>query len=458
VPSGDKDSCRSISDYFTKEKIMFVQLLQDFQGRKAGERVHVSPAEAEQLIRQGIAEVVSDDALSPLIQRALSDNMTTLVEASLHKLLDGKKNKGQPPFSGLGTSSSDDPRCGFRHLGEFALAVKDACQPGKRPDDRLTLMTKAASGMGEAFGADGGFLVPPEFSHKLLERVYAQESLLARTDGYTISGNSMSFPRNAETSRANGSRWGGVRAYWREEGDQGTASKPTFGRLQLNLHKLFVLAHVSDELLSDVQGLALEQYLTRVATDEINFVVGDAIINGTGAGQPAGILGAGCLVTVSKESGQAADTVVAENIVKMWSRLWAPCRNNAVWLVNQDVEPQLHAMTLGTGSAAVLAYLPPGGLSVKPYATLLGRPVLPVEWCSTLGDAGDIILADLRHYVTITKGMLESAMSMHLRFDYDESTFRFIFRVDGQPWWASTLTPYKGSNTQSCFVTLEARA
>lgn len=436
---------------------MFVQLLQDFQGRKAGERIYLTPAEAEQLVRQGIAQSVSDDALSPMIQRALADGMGTLVEESLKKLLDARKTKGGLPFSGLGDCATDDPRCGFRHFGEFALAVKDACQPGKRADDRLALITKAASGMGEAFGSDGGFLVPPEFSRKLLERVYDQENLLARTDSYTIGGNSISFPRNAETSRVNGSRWGGVRAYWREEGDQGTASKPTFGRLTLNLHKLFVLAHISDELLSDVQGLALEQYLTRVASDEINFVVGDAIINGTGVGHPAGILNSTCLITVSKESGQTADTLVSANIVKMWSRLWAPCRNNAVWLINQDVEPQLHAMTVGSGSATVLAYLPPGGISVKPYATLLGRPVLPVEWCSTLGDVGDVILADPRHYVTITKGILESAMSMHLRFDYDESTFRFIFRVDGQPWWASPLTPYKGTNTQSCFVTLEAR-
>ena len=111
-----------------------------------------------------------------------------------------------------------------------------------------------------------------------------------------------------------------------------------------------------------------------------------------------------------------------------------------------------------TGSAAVLGYLPPGGLSDKPFATLLGRPVLAAEWCQALGTQGDILLADLRHYVTITKGMVESALSIHLRFDYDESTFRFIFRIDGQPWWTAALTPYKGSNTQSCFVTLATRA
>jgi HK97 family phage major capsid protein len=440
---------------------MFVQLSKEFLGHKPGERIDLSAADADHLIREGVAQPLADDPLTPLITRAIQENLEGAVEQTLQKFLqkhDRKVASGSAPFTGLGTGAIDDPRASFKSLGEFALAVKDACQPGKRPDDRLLLVTKAASGLGEAAGSDGGFLVPPEFSRRLLERVYAQENLLARTDGYTVAGSSITFPRSAETSRANGSRWGGVRAYWREEGDQATASKPTFGRLQLNLHKLFVLVYASEELLSDAGGLALEQYLLRVATDEIGFVVGDAIINGTGAGQPAGILNTSCLITVTKEAAQPAATVKTENVVKMWSRLWAPCRQNAIWLVNQDVEPQLHTMTLSVGSGGVVTYMPPGGLSGKPYATLLGRPVVPVEWCSTLGTAGDIILADLRHYVTITKGMIDHAMSIHLRFDYDESSFRFTFRVDGQPWWSAALTPYKGTATQSCFVTLETRS
>ncbi|MCI0680678.1 MAG: phage major capsid protein [Gemmataceae bacterium] len=436
---------------------MFIELLQEYHGKPAGERVYLADADAERLIRDGVGQAV-DDPIAPLVTRALQTGVDAAVERAVAQCFSKRAASAKVPFAGLGDAATDDPKAGFRNFGEFALAVKDACQPGKRPDDRLAIIAKAASGMGEAFGSDGGFLVPPEFTQRVLERVYAATNLLGMTDSYTISGNSMSFPKNAETSRENGSRWGGVRAYWREEGDQATASKATFGRLQLNLHKLFVLIQTSDELLADTQGVALEQYLLRVASEETNFVLGDAIINGQGAGKPRGIVEAPCTIVVTKESGQAAATLVAQNLVNMWSRLWAPCRANAVWLINQDVESQLHTMTVGTGSAATLAYLPPGGLSAKPYATLLGRPVMPVEWCATLGTKGDVILADLRHYVTITKGMIEANMSIHVRFDYDESSFRFIFRVDGQPWWSAPLTPFQGSNTQSCFVTLETRS
>jgi len=448
---------------------MFIQLSKPFLGRQAGEKIDVSEADARHLIDQQLAVAVTEDPLVPAVARAFenafsrfNDSLTSALDVSLKSFLAQTGKKGAPflppPVGGIDADGAD-PRWGFKNLSDFALAVKHASFPGNNPDTRLiNIAQKAPSGLGEQTGSDGGFLIPPEFSSKILERMYADSALLQRTDQYTITGNSLVFPRNNETSRATGSRWGGVRAYWLEEGNQVTNSKPGFGRLTLNLHKLAVLIYCTDELLQDSGGMALEQYLLRVGSEEINFLVSDAILNGTGSGQPQGILNANCLVAVTKENGQAASTIVHENIVKMWSRLWAPCRQNAVWLINQDVEPQLHTMTLNVGTGGLPTYLPPGGLSDKPYATLLGRPVLPVEQCSTLGTQGDIILADLEHYVTISKGIIESAMSMHLRFDYDELAFRLIFRCDGQPWWATALTPYKGTNTQSCFIALGTRS
>jgi HK97 family phage major capsid protein len=291
---------------------MFVQLTKDFLGRKAGERIDVSEHDANHLIEQQVAEPLADDPLTPIVNRAIQDGMAGAVDLALKRFLENQRKTagGNMPLGGIGDSATDDPRCGFKNFGEYALAVKDACQPGKRPDDRLAVMMKAASGMGEAFGSDGGFLVPPEFSRRLLERIYAQENLLAMTDNYTVGGNSITFPRNAETSRANGSRWGGVRAYWREEGDQATGTKPTFGRLQLNLHKLFVLVHASDELLSDVQGMALEQYLLRVASDEITNRARRRPRSrrktssrcGPGCGRRAGPMPSGCSTRTSSRS------------------------------------------------------------------------------------------------------------------------------------------------------------
>jgi HK97 family phage major capsid protein len=427
---------------------MIVQLKRDFLGRSAGERVCLARPEAEMLLDEGVAQRVEGDPLMPLISDYV-DEVLDKAFAEHHK----NKRGGKPPFT-----PGSDPAAGFKNFGEFAQCVRSACVPGSRPDDRLVgLAAKAISGMGEYQSSDGGFLVPPEFAAKVFERLYSTDRLLGLTDSYTVSSNGITFPRSAETSRVDGSRKGGIRGYWTDEAGQITASKPTFARLQLTLHKLCVMCYVTDELLSD-SAIALDQYLTNAAVEEIDFLIGDALVNGSGAGKPQGILNSPCLVTQDKEGGQAAATVKTENIVKMWGRLFGPSRDKAVWLINQDVEPQLFTMTLSAGTGGVATYMPPGGLSGKPFATLMGRPVMPVEWCPTLGTVGDIILADLSQYVTISKGGVDYAQSMHLRFDFDEQAFRFIFRIDGQPWWSSALTPFKGSSTQSCFVTLQTRS
>ena len=351
----------------------------------------------------------------------------------------------------LGPQLEQDPKRGFSTLGDFARNVWSASQPGARLDDRMQILS-AASGMQQGLGAEGGFLVPPEFSATIWDGLNkTPDNLLAMTDGYTVSGDSLTMNANAETNRATGSRWGGVRAYWIAEADQITSSKPTFRQVKIEPQQLAVLVYVTDKLLRNAS--ALDQYVGRAAVEEINFLVNDAIINGTGVGQPLGILTSPCLVSVTKETGQAADTIVPKNIVKMFARCHARSRRNAVWFINQDIEPQLHTMTLDSGTAGQLVYMPPGGLSQSSYGTLLGRPVMPIEYCATLGTVGDIILADLSAYASGTQGGLDSAMSMHLRFDYAETAFRFMFAVDGQPWLASAITPYKGTgNTVSPFV------
>lgn len=350
---------------------------------------------------------------------------------------------------------------GFNHLGEYAAEVRKS--RGGVPSEKLNkhlnseLVKKSATSMGELVGSDGGFMVPPTFSDKIFERVYENNDLLKKTDNYTVTGNTMVFPRNNESSRANGSRWGGVRAYWLEEGSTGTITKPGFGQLRLTLHKLMCLGAMTQELADDA-GPTMAKYLENVFSDEISFTIGDSLINGIGDGQPLGVLNAACLISVDKETGQAAATLNTQNIVKMYSRLWSRSRKSAAWYINQDVLPALHTLTLGIGTAGVVTFMPAGGLSGKPYATLMGLPIVETEWNATLGTVGDIILADMSQMVSITKGSMNSQTSMHLYFDSDQQAFRVTYRVDAQPWQASALTPFKGSNTQSPFVALATRS
>lgn len=372
------------------------------------------------------------------------------------------KGSGNQQITGGEPRQKDDPRAGFKDFGDFAFSVRTMAQQGGAIDPRLAMYIKMAptTVATEGVGADGGVAVPPEWSDQIKVLVEGDMSLLQQTDQHFTSRNSMSWPVDEEAPHSSA----GIQGYWVAEAAQLTQTKPRLVDRTLRLHKRAVLVPVSDELLGD--STAMSSYLP-VRTGQ-NFVeaVNDAIIDGDGSGKPQGILNSGSLVTVAKETSQAADTVLALNVFKMWSRAYAVNRGRMVWLINQDVEPQLFSMVIpvlnvaGTENVGGgVVYQPPGGISASPYGTLMGRPVIVQESCKTLGDLGDIIFADLGSYQTLQKTTgPQNAISPHLWFDYDVNAFKTTFRIDGQSWWNKAVTPKNGSNTRSPFVTLAARA
>jgi len=314
---------------------------------------------------------------------------------------------------------------------------------------------RAATGSSEAVPSDGGFLVGKELSDGIIKRMYNNTQLISRARQRTITGNNNGVKINGidETSRADGSRHGGVRGYWVAEGDDLTGSKPKFRQMEFDLKKLAALYYATDEVVQD--AALLEQEVTEAVSDELSFKVQDAIVNGDGAGKPLGILESDCLVSISKETGQAADTIVYENVVKMYARFWG---ENGIWIANRDIFPQLAQMYQAVGTGGVPVWQPANMAAGQPFQTLLGMPIVYVEQAATLGDKGDLILSDMSQYMLIDKGGIQSAMSIHVEFVADEIVYRWITRVDGMPIWSSALTPYKGSDTRSPFVAINARS
>lgn len=399
------------------------------------------------------AGVESMDAMLDRLSRLEAEATSALADVKeARRPVVGSAARTVKAYQAAGRGKTGD----FRSIGDFCQTVYKANNDPNHKRIRDYIVKSAPTGMNETVGADGGFLVPPQFSNELLQRTYDND-LLSRTTMFPMTSNVLKIPAVNETSRADGSRFGGIQAYFRAEAQTVTASKPNFAQVALNLEPLTLIVRVTDELLED-SGTALETYVNNIASQELQFKIGDAIINGTGVNTPLGILNSPAKVTVSKEDGQTAATITTENVVKMWSRLHLSCRSNAIWLVNQDVEPSLLTLTLGIGTAGVATYMPPGGLSGQPYATLMGRPVITTEFNPTLGTEGDIVLWDPSTYLTGTKGGLMSAVSMHVYFLSSEQALRFTMRLDGRPWWLSALSPFKGSATKSCIVTLETRS
>ncbi|WP_296585722.1 phage major capsid protein [Xanthobacter sp.] len=350
----------------------------------------------------------------------------------------------------------------FRSLGEQLLAIVAHYNPETRSTDPRLVRApqtsiRAPSGAAVMDPTSGGFLVQTDFATAIFARAYALGEVLSRTQKLTIStdANGIKIPGIDETSRATGSRWGGVQSNWVGEGTTVAATKPKFRLIELDLKKLMSSMYVTDEMLRDAS--VLTTIAMQAFSEEITFMVEDSIFRGTGAGMPLGFLNAQAKVTVPKETGQAAGTLVYENVLNMWSRMWGRSRSNAIWTINQDVEPQLYSLSQVIGTAGVPVYLPPNGISGNPYGVLFGRPVIPVEYADTLGNEGDISLIDLSQYVLADKGGVQAASSMHAAFLTDEMVFRITYRVDGEPIWHAPLTPYKGTKTQTPFVTLASR-
>lgn len=353
----------------------------------------------------------------------------------------------------------------FSSFGEYIRQVKDSANNAGVRNELVHRLEASAPGMQTVIDSDGGFLIPPQFAQTIHEKMADEGVILGLPmERIPLTGNTFKLPYVDDTTRASGSIAGGVIGYWVEETGTLSDTKPKLGQMSLRLKKCAGVGYLTEEMQEDygASGAFLERQLARA----LIYQVEDAIVNGDGSGKPLGILNAACKVSVTKETNQTAATIWGPNVVKMWARMPQTSRNNAVWLVNQDCEPQLWSLTLEGryGSAAAAAgaiplYYPAGTITNQgSYGMIMGRPVIPVQYCKTLGTEGDIILWDPTEYVLAEKaGGVKTASSMHVRFLTDETTLRVTYRVDGQPAWSSALTPANGTNTLSPIITLAVR-
>jgi HK97 family phage major capsid protein len=358
----------------------------------------------------------------------------------------------QKPWGPAAVNDTPSAQIEARHiaLGTFAQAVRAAAM-GQGADPRLFAV---AQGSGTQQDSNLGFAVPMEVAAGIEREMFTVGDLLSRVDARSISGNSIAYTVFDETSRADSSRGGGILGYWVDEGAAPTATSMKLSRIEMKLRKVGALGYMTDELLEDAQGLGGE--LEQGFADELIFQVENKIYRGNGANAPQGFLNAACLVSVAKETNQAAATINTKNLSKMWARMPARSQKNAVWFVNVDCQPQLDELTLPAGTAGLqprfVNYSADGILTIK------GRPVVPVEYAESVGTQGDIALVDMKKYRLIRKGGVQQASSMHVRFTTGEQTFRAFYRVDGQAVPRAALTPFKGSATLSPFVVLDTRS
>ena len=351
-------------------------------------------------------------------------------------------------------NAQDDPKRGFKDHREYLKAVMAAGQGGA-VDQRLKPLAAVGSDeQGVYSDPHGGFLVPHGVAPGILSVAPQDDVLTPLFTPVDMTTPTVSFNARVDKNHAT-SVSGGFVVTRRPETIEPSGSRVKFEQVTLTANEEYGLAFASNRILTDSPSsfVAIIQAGFR---DEFVANAMKEYLGGTGVGERQGAMNAGCRVSVSKETGQAAATIVKANIDNMAARCWRYQR--AYWVANQTTRPQLRSLVqvVGTGGNSV-PYFVTEGAPAGFDGMLDGRPLVFTEFAETLGTEGDLILIVPSEYLTGTYQSEQYAESMHVRFVAAESAFRFYRRNDGQWWWTSALTPRKGV-TLSPVVTLAVRA
>ncbi len=352
-------------------------------------------------------------------------------------------------------SASEASKKKFGTLGEQLMAIKEFETSGHhKRDDRLF----AALGQNETIDAEGGFRVQPDFAPDLLKRVFAGDEIVKRCTTRPVSSSRLVLNGMDDANRTGGYAGMGVAVYRVAEAGLIGLSKIKYRRVELNMNKLVGAYAATDEVLDDAP--ALQADVQELFPAAFSWRLGNEVINGTGKGQFLGINTSGATVVVAKEVGQAAASVVIQNLIKMKQRLWVGSRKNAVWVMGPDIEAMLITMSLPGNAGSAEAIYTPAGMygNNSGYAMLLGMSCIVVEQTAAIGLQGDVMLCDFSQYVIGNRNdEAKFASSIHVAFLTDEQVFRWTLRNDGQPYWDKPVIQNNSSNTVSPFVVLAAR-
>ncbi len=335
------------------------------------------------------------------------------------------------------------------HFGEFIKAVALSAK-GRYMDPRLKYATKD---MAEGAMATGGALVPAEYLQELLKYDGQSNIVRPRARVLPMAGRSLSMPaidHGVHAAAGKSNFYGGVLTYWIEEAGAKTEEDITFDKIELVLHKLCGYTRASDELMED-SNPTIAAVISALFGDAIEWKEDYSYLQGNGVGQPLGVVGAAGTYTQVRVAANNFGYVDAVNMLTHFLPV-----KGGVWVMSQSVLPELYTMVdagnnylwhPATGVSGAAGFAP---------GTLLGYPVIFTEKTPTLGTTGDVLLCDFSQYLIGDGSTTTLESSIHERFQYDQTSFRLVKRVDGQEWCKAPVYLADGATQVSPFVELDA--
>jgi len=307
--------------------------------------------------------------------------------------------------------------------------------------------------MVENIGADGGFLVPEEFLAQLFMLSPFGHYVRERALTIPMRHRQITMPTLDQTGTTAGQTnvYGGVQLEWTEEAARKEETQPKFRQVSLIAHKLAAVTVVSDELLED-SAIELEALLTRLFAGATMNEHDFTFIQGTGVGQPLGVVTANVIAGLGPTlvvARQAANSIQVQDVFNMLSQFTG---SSPIWLAHQSTMPEILSLA---GPAGNPSYVWINNVRENAPMTLMGYPIFFIENAPTLGQMGDLILADWSKYLIGARKEVTIDASQHYYFRYDETMWRCVSRIDGRPWLRAPLTLRDGVTQVSPFVILD---
>jgi HK97 family phage major capsid protein len=342
-----------------------------------------------------------------------------------------------------------------RSWGSFMRAVLDPMDSSARQYIANVMTRPRNAVFTERIPAEGGFLVPEILRSQVLAymttAIVRPQAMVLPMGSLRLPVPNLDNPSQASSAQA----LGGMTFAWTEEATAITPSAPAFGLSVLEARKAAgYLQSVPNELVSDGAG-AFGDFLARVIAMGYAWFEDDAFINGTGTGEPQGILSAPCAIQVDRA---ASNAVQAIDIVNMYKQLHSESKrgDSACWLVSDSAFAQLLDISVDVGSATSGIAGTSMWLNWSETSRcwmLLGQPLYPSDHLPATGTTGDVVLADLAHYLIGDRlQMTVERSAKGTGFGSDTSNFRVRSRVDGRYWIQSPVTTETGQSVSPVVV------
>jgi HK97 family phage major capsid protein len=431
-----------------------------------GEVVHLDSEKAQPLVDAGFLTEASEDdigggdtaddsmAQEAAVQRSIEEAVAKATEKAIAKITKSKNALTIP------AETKSEPA--FKSLGHFAYGIWKAGKGDNTYRNRLDahqteIRQKTPLGQNEGTNADGGYDVKPEWYSEVWDKTHEYPKLIERCNVVPAGSNTYNIPAINETSMADGSRHGGILAYYVGEGAPATASKVALTQVTASLLSLVILNYVTNQLLQDANIEAIDKVLNKKVVLEMLWQQNQGIVAGAGTTQPVGILNQPALITVTKSSHDSNAQIGFDDLTAMDRAMYSGCRANAVWLVTPEARAQFQGMAFqnvgGTYPAAGLTY----SIHDEYPMRIFGRPVIEVPNLPQLGAVGDVIFADLSQLVVYERAGLQFDISTELQFTTLQTAYRTVYRFDVRSPWTSAISSVDGYYSYSPFVALQSR-